>query len=185
MATYNSWRGAVMASDLSNFIVKEDPYGELQLPVPPPPSTSQGSASRHPPPARKQHVSLPVSRVRTIMKTNVQSSQHSVNISQDSVLVLSRATVRDENPGYRLSCERAPGQASGRRALNSWAHVSSYDAHACPSPSSVTQELFISLLAKESGRTAREVNASSTDIMYNDLYTGVSLSTKFLVHLLI
>lgn len=81
-----------MAADLSRFIVREDPYGELQLPVPPPPSAP--SAPRHPPPVRKQRVSLPVSRVRTIMKTNVQSSQQSVNISQDSVLMLSRATVR-------------------------------------------------------------------------------------------
>ena len=83
-----------MAADLSRFIVREDPYGELQLPVPPQAPPSAPSAPRHPPPARKQRVSLPVSRVRTIMKTNVQSSQQSVNISQDSVLVLSRATVR-------------------------------------------------------------------------------------------
>ena len=42
---------------------------------------------------KKQQVQLPMSRVRTIMKTNVKSSQNTLMIGQDSVITITKATV--------------------------------------------------------------------------------------------
>ena len=42
---------------------------------------------------KKQQAHLPVSRVRTIMKTNVKSSQNTLLFSQDSVMTITKATV--------------------------------------------------------------------------------------------
>ena len=48
---------------------------------------------------KKQQVQLPMSRVRTIMKTNVKSSQNTLMIGQDSVITITKATV-----SYLHSC---------------------------------------------------------------------------------
>ena len=44
-------------------------------------------------PPKRQQVILPVTRIKTIMKTNVKSSQSSLNVGQDSVMVIAKATV--------------------------------------------------------------------------------------------
>lgn len=49
----------------------------------------QGTTAAH----KKQQVQLPMSRVRTIMKTNVKSSQNTLMIGQDSVITITKATV--------------------------------------------------------------------------------------------
>lgn len=61
------------------------------------PSTHKEDPALSPPKAKKAKVTktalLPISRIKTIMKTNVQSSQPSLQISQDSVLVIAKAAV--------------------------------------------------------------------------------------------
>jgi hypothetical protein len=50
-----------------------------------------------PPKPKKSKVTktalLPISRVRTIMKTNVQSSQPNLQLGQEAVMVIAKATV--------------------------------------------------------------------------------------------
>lgn len=64
------------------------------------PSKSHASSSNHPlsPPKPKRAkvmktAVLPISRIKTIMKTNVQSSQPSLQLSQDSVMMITKAAV--------------------------------------------------------------------------------------------
>ena len=65
--------------------------------------------------SKKQQVQLPISRVKTIMKTNVKSSQNSLLISQESVVVITKATVSSRSGHFsghlyiltRLSCNPA------------------------------------------------------------------------------
>ncbi len=60
-------------------------------------SSSKDEDTLQPPKAKKAKITnapgLPMSRVRTIMKTHVQSNQNSVNIGQESVAVIARAAV--------------------------------------------------------------------------------------------
>lgn len=47
---------------------------------------------------------LPMSRIKTIMKTNIQSTQTSPQLSQDSVLIITKATVRFSTRIVLISC---------------------------------------------------------------------------------
>lgn len=53
-----------------------------------PPVVAAGNMSQ-----KKQQAHLPISRVRTIMKTNVKSSQNTLQFGQDSVMTITKATV--------------------------------------------------------------------------------------------
>lgn len=62
-----------------------------------PPVVAKEDSSLHPPKPKKPKAAktglLPLSRVKTIMKTNIQSSQPNLQLSQDSVLLITKATV--------------------------------------------------------------------------------------------
>lgn len=110
-------------------------------------STDADNEDTTPPKSKKSKTvhsgGLPPNRVKTIMKTNIQSHQSSLNISQESLAVVTKATV-----STYLYFNPQP---------------SSHDVfHPC-----IHQEMFIAEIAKRSCNTARE--QSNKDVTYSHI----------------
>ena len=92
---------------------------------------------------------LPPNRVKTIMKTNIQSHQSSLNISQESLAVVTKAAV----------------------STNTYYIFEHPQVDFCLLLLIHNQELFIAEMSKRSCNTARE--QSNKDITYNHLGEGI------------